>query len=79
MHESVLKRADADICEKRETLDATLIRRVLGHHHTALTDCLTPDPTKVGGRLYLGVSQTIPTIEKLQVEIKWASAESETT
>jgi hypothetical protein len=69
MRESVLKRADADICEKRETLDVTVlircVTRVLGHHHIALTDCLTPDPTKVGGRLFLEVLQTIPTIEKL--------------
>jgi hypothetical protein len=47
-HECVLKRADADICEKRETLDVTvLIRRVLGHIHIAPT-------AKVGG-LFLGV------------------------
>jgi hypothetical protein len=43
MCENVLKRADADICEKRETLDVTvLIRRVLGHHHIALTDYAWP-------------------------------------
>jgi hypothetical protein len=51
----VLKCADADICEKRETLDVTiLIRRVLGHLHIALTDCLALDTAKVGG-LFLGV------------------------
>jgi hypothetical protein len=53
MCENVLKCADADICEKRETLDVTvLIRRVLGHHHIALTDCLALD-TVCG--LFLGV------------------------
>jgi hypothetical protein len=69
MRESMLKRADADICEKRETLDATVlirrVTRVLGHRHIALADCLTSDSTKVDGHLFLGVSQTIPTIEKL--------------
>jgi hypothetical protein len=55
MCENVLKRADADICKKRETLDVTvLIRRVLGHHHIAFTDCLALDTDKVRG-LFLGV------------------------
>jgi hypothetical protein len=64
MCESVLKRADADICEKRETLDTTiLIRRVLGHLHIALTDCLALDTAEVGG-LSLGVFTDDPTIEK---------------
>jgi hypothetical protein len=63
MCESVFKRADAGICEKRETLDVTiLIHRVLDHLHIALTDCLVLDTAKVGG-LFLGFSRTIPTIE----------------
>jgi hypothetical protein len=49
-----MKRADTDICKKRETLDVTvLIHRVLGHLHIALTDCLALDTAKVGG-LFLG-------------------------
>lgn len=55
MRESVLKSADVDICEKRETLDVTvLICRVIGHLHIALTDCLALDTDKVDG-LFLGV------------------------
>jgi hypothetical protein len=39
VRDSVLKGADIDIREKRETLDVTiLIRRVIGHHHIALTN-----------------------------------------
>jgi len=56
MCESVLKRADADICEKRETLGITiLIRRVLGHLHIAWP--LTPPKWVV---FLLGFSRTIP-------------------
>ena len=55
MCESGLERADTDICEKRETLDITiLIHRVLDHIHIALTDSLVLDTAKVGG-LFLGV------------------------
>jgi hypothetical protein len=64
MREGVLKRADADICKKRETLDVTvLIRRVISHLYIALTDCLTLDTAEVDG-LFLGFSRTISTIEK---------------
>ena len=54
MHESVLKRADADICEKRETLDVTVLIRHISHLHMALMDCLALDTTEVDG-LFLGV------------------------
>jgi hypothetical protein len=55
MRESVMKCADSNICEKRETLDVTvLIRRVIGHLHIALTDCLALDTAEVDG-LFLGV------------------------
>jgi hypothetical protein len=59
-----MKRADTDICKKRETLDVTvLIHRVLGHLHIALTDCLALDTAK-WVVFFLGFSRTIPTIEE---------------
>jgi hypothetical protein len=68
MHESVLGRAGANICEKGETPDVTvLIRRVLGHLRMVFTDCLALDSTKVGG-LFLGFSRTIFRIEKRSSE-----------
>jgi len=55
MHESMSKHADADICERRETLDVTiLIRHVMGHLHIMLMDCLALDTAKVDS-LFLGV------------------------
>ena len=52
--------ADVDICEERETLDATvLIRRVIRHLHIALMDCLALDTTEVSG-LYLHVFRRSP-------------------
>ncbi len=66
MRESVLIRADADICEKRETLDvAVLIRRVLGHlgglFHGVFTDDLhnreiSPKPHGPPGKSYTSPS-----------------------
>jgi hypothetical protein len=64
MCENVLKRVNADICEKRETLDVTiLIRRVLGYHHIALMDCLALTPTKCVV-FFWAFSRTIPTTEQ---------------
>ena len=48
----MLKGADIDICEERETLD--VIRHVIHHLHIALMDCLALDTTEVNN-LFLGV------------------------
>src|SRR5258707_6812222 len=55
MRESVLKGADVDVREERKTLNVPVfIRRVIGHLHITLPDCLAFDTAKVDG-LFLGV------------------------